>query len=182
MGLSDGHRQEALTLPQLMKFLGIAMSRLRRWNEKGVFGDDYRSRGHGKTRFYSFDDAVLGLVHKNILDLTNARTQNLTLSEDFIKVFRQYTREQLPAEINREVHEKSSTALTQGLYDKPAVVEICWSGDHWIATLHRARPGWETLQFPTKISTLLIRLDVAVAETLAFFRREDALLPGYLQE
>ncbi len=179
---SDGHREEAITPPQLMKFLNIGMARLRRWNEKGVFGEDYRERGHGKTRLYSFEDAVLGLVHKNILDLTKARTMKLTLSDDFIQTFRKYIRVQLPDEVKRESHVQDSTFLTKSYYDRPAVVEICWEHDHWIAKLYRRTAGRKTIEFPTGISTLLIRLDVAVAEALAFFKREDAMLPRFLQE
>ena len=183
MSLSDEYREEALTPPQLMKFLDIPMSRLRRWNEKGVFGDDYIKRGQGNTRLYSFEDAVLGLVHKHILDLTKARTQKLTLSNDFIQLFRKYIRVQLPAEVKRaEYATEEQTLLTQGFYDRPAVVEIRWDDDHWISVLHQRTPKLWTLQFPTGISTLMIRLDVAVAETLTFFKREDALLPRYLQE
>ncbi len=182
MSLSNGHREEAITPPQLMKFLNIGMSRLRRWNEKGVFGEDYRERGHGKTRLYSFEDAVLGLVHKNILDLTKARTMKLTLSDDFIQTFREYIRVQLPAEVKREAQAADSTFLTKSYYDRPALIEICWEYDRWIVRLHQRTSGRKTLEFPTGISTLLIRLDVAVAEALAFFKREDAMLPRFLQE
>ncbi len=182
MSLSSGHREEAITPPQLMKFLNIGMARLRRWNEKGVFGEDYRERGHGKTRLYSFEDAVLGLVHKHILDLTKARTMELTLSSDFIQLFRKYIRVQLPAEVKREVEAMNQTFLTKHYYDRPAVISICWQDDHWIVKLHQRTSGWKTLEFPTGISTLLIRLDLAVAEALAFFKREDAMLPRYLQE
>ena len=182
MRLSDECREEALTPPQLMKFLDIPMSRLRRWNEKGVFGDDYIKRGQGNTRLYSFEDAVLGLVHKNILDLTKARTMKLTISDDFIDLFRKYIRVQLPAEVEREAQAANSTVLTEHYYDRPAVLAVWWEDDHWMTVLHRRTAGWKTLEFPTGISTLLIRLDLAVAEALAFFRREDALLPRYLQE
>ncbi len=182
MSLSNGHREEAITPLQLMKFLNIGMARLRRWNEKGVFGEDYRERGHGKTRLYSFEDAVLGLVHKEILDLTKARTMKLTLSNDFIQTFREYIRRQLPAEVKREANAADSTFLTKHYYDRPTVVEICWQDDHWIVKLHQRTSGWKTLEFPAVITTLLIRLDLAVAEALAFFKREGALLPRYLQE
>ena len=182
MRLSDERREEALTPPQLMKFLNIGMARLRRWNEKGVFGQDYQKRGHGKTRLYSFEDAVLGLVHKHILDLTKARTMKLTIHDDFIQLFRKYIRVQLPAEVKREAEALDSTLLTKHYYDRPAVLEIWWEDDHWNTLLHQTTVGYKTLDYPTAISTLLIRLDLAVAEALAFFRREDALLPRYLQE
>ncbi len=63
-----------MTPGEFRDFLGIDTQRLRVWVEAGLLGDSHRKVERGNTRLFSRNDAVVGLVIREIMDLTKARS------------------------------------------------------------------------------------------------------------
>jgi len=70
-----------LTPGEMIDLLGIDLERLRVWLEKGFLGDEHRKTGRGKPRMFSRRDAIIALVIRELMDLTQSRSLKIAKLE-----------------------------------------------------------------------------------------------------